>query len=111
MPGGSTEAGAALPQRLAALRATCELFLAAVERHAAAVPRAVQRLAAAVWRGALGRGVAQPAALALAAQLLIGCWLAPALAAPHAYGICIDSAREAFPRLRWRATSPPSPSS
>ena len=26
--------------RLAALRATCELFLAAVERHAAAVPRA-----------------------------------------------------------------------
>ena len=73
-----------------------ELFLAAVERRRRRA-RAVQRLAAAVWRGALGRGIAQPAALALVAQLLIGCWLAPALAAPHAYGSCIDSTREAFP--------------
>ena len=82
------ESGALPPEALRrALAATCDLVLTSLAHHAAVVPRAVQLLAAATWRAALERGLEHASALAIVAQLLIGCWLAPALAAPQAFGI------------------------
>ena len=81
---GAAGAPEALRQALAA---TCDLLLTSLARHAAAVPLAVQRLACATWRAALERGLSPASALAIVAQLLLSCWLAPAVASPQAFGI------------------------
>ena len=76
------------PQQLVqALASTCGFLLQALVRHADAVPRPIQMVADAVWRAALHRQLPETTALALVGQLLLGCWLAPALATPQAYGV------------------------
>ena len=51
------------------------------------MPRDVQILASATWKAALERGLSHTSSLAIVAQLLLGCWLAPAVATPQAFGI------------------------
>ena len=79
--------GQAPQQLIQALASTCGFMLQALIRHAGAVPRAAQMLANAVWHAALQRKLSEPTALALVGQLLFGCWLSPAVAAPQAYGV------------------------
>ena len=71
-------------QRRHALAATCELFVGGLGHHTPAVPRAVLRIAGAIWGHARALGLQQAQALALVAQAVVGCWLAPAVGAPEA---------------------------
>jgi hypothetical protein len=87
-PSALAARGGEAPQQLVqALASTCGFMLQALIRHADAVPRPIQVLADAVWRAALHQQLPETTALALVGQLLLGCWLAPALATPQAYGV------------------------
>ena len=74
-------------QLLQSIQTTGQLVLAALAHHVSDTPKEALALAQAAWRSALASGLSHHTSLALVAQLLLGCWVAPMIAAPEAFGL------------------------